>query len=129
MTLLLDTVTWLWLQTDPDRVPSPLLDRLASDAEDLVLSAVSTWEIAIKYGLGRLGLPDPPSRYVPARMADSGVRPLPVSVDHTLRVAALPAHHTDPFDRLLVAQAQLEGMTIVTPDAQIGRYDVETVWG
>ena len=78
----------------------------------MFLSAVSSWEIAIKSAVGKLRLPEPPESYVPRRMAQQGLRPLTVSHPHALAVSALPSHHRDPFDRLLIAQAKLEDMTL-----------------
>jgi PIN domain nuclease of toxin-antitoxin system len=92
-----------------------------------LLSAASGWEIAIKYRLGKLALPEPPRSYVPDRMRRSGTTSLAVEHDHVLRVAELPDHHRDPFDRLLVAQAQALDIPIVTADQQISAYDVETM--
>jgi PIN domain nuclease of toxin-antitoxin system len=124
MKLLLDTHVWLWMQVAPERL-SPATAALLSDtSNEVLLSAASAWEIAIKYALGRLALPVPPSDYVASRMARSGTAGLPVAHRHALHVANLPPHHRDPFDRLLVAQAQLEGLTLVTADEQLDAYDV-----
>ncbi|CAN5167800.1 type II toxin-antitoxin system VapC family toxin [soil metagenome] len=126
MRLLLDTHVWLWLQYAPERLGNAL--ALAEDpAADLILSAVSTWEIAVKWELGRLPLPEPPARYVPDRIASSGVRTLGIEVSHTLAVATLPRHHRDPFDRLLIAQAMTERATLVTADGAMAAYDVDLV--
>ncbi len=125
MRFLLDTRCWLWLLTEPERIPADSLEALSSPENEIFLSAASTWEIAIKYALGRLPLPHPPQQYVPSRMATSGTAPLPVEIRHTVHVASLPAHHRDPFDRLLIAQAQLENLTLLTADAQLSAYDVE----
>ncbi len=128
MKILLDTQCWLWMQTVPERF-SPRALELVRDVEtELYLSAASAWEIAIKFALGKLPLPLPPSRYVPARMASSGVNGLPVTHLHALHVATLPLHHRDPFDRLLVAQAQLEGFPIMTADGQLSAYEVPVLW-
>lgn len=127
MKLLLDTHVWLWLQTTPERIHVSALEQLADSANDLLFSAASAWEITIKYGLGKLPLPDPPARYVEVRMARSGTKPLPVLHAHATRVAELPELHRDPFDRLLVAQAQLEDAVLVTVDEQVLQYDVETL--
>ncbi len=124
MRFLLDTHCWLWLQTTPERLSPELLSLLADPANDLFLSAASSWEIAIKYALGKLPLPEPPSRYVPRRMTASGSRGMAVEHTHCLRVAELPMHHRDPFDRLLVAQAQIEKLTLVTVDPQFEAYDI-----
>jgi PIN domain nuclease of toxin-antitoxin system len=124
--VLIDTHVWLWMLTDPARLGSAR--ELLQDAEvELLLSAVSTWEIAVKYAIGRLPLPEPPSSYVPDRIRSTGVTTLPVSISHTLAVAELPHHHRDPFDRLLIVQARTLGVPIVTADAQLTVYDVEVV--
>jgi len=128
MKILLDTQCWLWMQASPDRFSPRVLELVKSPDNDLFLSAVSSWEIAIKYALGKLPLPAPPAEYVPPRMASSGVRALPVSHAHALQVAILPPHHRDPFDRLLVAQAQLERLPLLTSDRQLAAYDLEILW-
>lgn len=127
MRLLLDTHCWLWLQTAPERFSPETLERLEAEDTDLFLSAASAWEIAIKYALGKLLLPLPPDKYLPTRMATSGVEGLAVEVSHATRVAELPHHHRDPFDRLLIAQAQQEGLTLLTVDPVFEPYDVSTL--
>ncbi|HEX5135851.1 MAG TPA: type II toxin-antitoxin system VapC family toxin [Planctomycetota bacterium] len=127
MKLLLDTQVWLWMQSAPGNLGPRALDLVSDPENDLLLSAASSWEIAIKYALGKLGLPAPPSDYVPSRMQTSGTEGLAVTHAHALHVASLPDHHRDPFDRLLVAQAQVESLPVLTADPQIGRYDVEVV--
>lgn len=124
---LLDTHVWLWLQTTPERLSDEAGGLLADRTNTLLLSAASSWEIAIKYRLGKLPLPEPPAAYVPDRMRLSGVTPLPVQHAHALRVADLPDHHNDPFDRLLIAQAQELAIPIVTADQQLGAYAVDLV--
>ena len=125
MKFLLDTHCWLWLQTEPGRLPDDLLETLAESSSQRYLSAASAWEIAIKYAVGKLPLPEPPALYVPERMRLSRFEEL--AVTHALAVAALPPHHRDPFDRVLVAQAQVEGLTLVTADAAIEPYDAPIV--
>jgi PIN domain nuclease of toxin-antitoxin system len=125
--LLLDTHVWLWLQTTPERLSDEVREQLADPVNTLLLSAASSWEIAIKYRLGKLPLPDPPAEYVPDRMRLSGVTSLPIEQMHALRVADLPDHHHDPFDRLIVAQAQELRIPIVTADEQFSAYSVELV--
>lgn len=125
--LLLDTHVWLWLQTAPERLSDEVRELLAEPATTLLLSAASSWEIAIKYRIGKLPLPEPPAEYVPDRMRLSGVTPLPIEQMHALRVADLPDHHNDPFDRLIVAQAQELGISIVTADEQLSAYSVDIV--
>ena len=127
MRLLLDTHCWLWLQTAPGRLPADLLETLAAPSSRRFLSAASAWEIAIKHALGKLPLPEPPAIYVPERMRLSGFEGLAVTHAHALAVAVLPPHHRDPFDRILVAQAQVEGLTLVTADLALEPYDVPMV--
>jgi PIN domain nuclease of toxin-antitoxin system len=124
--LLLDTHVFLWLQTEPERLDDHL--TLVEDrGTTLLLSAASSWEIAIKFGLGRLPLPEPPERYVPTRMRAIGAEALPIEHAHALAVASLPALHRDPFDRLLVAQAEAAGATILTADPAVAQYPAETL--
>lgn len=125
MRILLDTHVWLWLQHAPERLGREALALLEDLDNELFLSAASAWEIAIKHALGKLPLPEVPAEYMPSRMATSGTASLPVTTRHALHVAMLPTHHRDPFDRLLVAQAQLEGMTLVTADRQFRPYGLE----
>lgn len=124
MKLLIDTHCWLWLQTAPERLAKAALDAVSDPANEVFLSAASAWEIAIKHSLGKLDLPLPPHVYVPQRLRENGFSPLPIRQEHALRVASLPLHHRDPFDRLLVAQAQTERLTIVTVDPQIRQYAI-----
>jgi PIN domain nuclease of toxin-antitoxin system len=124
---LLDTHVWLWMQTDPDRLRTDVRDLVENAGNELLLSAASAWEIAIKARIGRLVLPEPATSYVPDRMRRSGTRALAVEVAHALRTVELPDHHRDPFDRLLVAQAQLLDLPIVTADDQIAAYDVTVI--
>ena len=127
MKILLDTHVWLWLQTTPERLSEEALASVEDGTNELYLSAASGWEIAIKHALGKLPLPEPPERYVPSRLETSGVATLDVAMRHALHVARLPDHHRDPFDRLLLAQAQLEGMRLMTVDPELGRYPVEVL--
>jgi PIN domain nuclease of toxin-antitoxin system len=126
--LLLDTQCWLWMQATPERFSETA--RLQIDDPDnvLLLSPVSAWEIATKHALGRLTLPTPPAEYVPSRMKSSGVDALPLQHSHALQVATLPWHHRDPFDRLLIAQAQVEDIPILSADRQLADYDVQVHW-
>jgi len=128
VTLLLDTPCWLWMQASPERF-SARARAMLDDADNvLLLSPVSAWEISSKYALGRLTLPIPPEEYVPSRMKSSGVDALPLQHSHALQVASLPWHHQDPFDRLLIAQAQVEGLSIMSADRRFAHYDVALEW-
>ncbi|HWC74817.1 MAG TPA: type II toxin-antitoxin system VapC family toxin [Gemmatimonadales bacterium] len=124
MRLLLDTQVWLWMLAAPERLSSAGRRLVVSLDHELLLSAASAWEIAIKHALGKLKLPGEPADLVPEWMTRTGVTPLPVLHRHALHVATLPPYHRDPFDRMLVAQAQLEQLAILTADRQFARYDV-----
>jgi PIN domain nuclease of toxin-antitoxin system len=121
--ILLDTRIFLWLSTEPERLGNQLA-TIEDPRTELVVSAASSWEIAIKYGLGRLPLPAPPERYVPERIRALAAEGLPIAHNHALAVAGLPQLHRDPFDRLLVAQATLLDLSIMTADAAITQYPV-----
>jgi len=94
----------------------------------LLLSSASAWEIAIKTSLGKLPLPESPEVFIPRHMRINQFRPLPISVDHALAVSALPHHHRDPFDRLLVAQAQMENIPLLSADPILRSYAVQLLW-
>lgn len=126
MRVLLDTHVFLWANAEPERLGAQRA-LIEDERTELLLSAASSWEIAIKVGLGRLALPDPPRRYVPDRMRQLGVTPLAVEHAHALAVADLPDVHRDPFDRLLVVQAELLGLPLVTADPVFAEYGVEVL--
>lgn len=128
MRTLLDTQCWLWMQASPERFSEAAIELINDTENELLLSAVSSWEIAIKTAIGKLELPVPPEDYVPDRMRSSGVVGLPIEHSHALRVASLPLHHRDPFDRLLVAQAQVERLSLLSANRQMAQYDVEVHW-
>ena len=128
MKYLLDTSVWLWSLTASDRIRRDGRELLAQGTEEIYLSAASSWEIGIKWAIGKLQLPEPAVSYVPKRMAAQGIRPLPITHIHALAVSELATHHRDPFDRLLIAQAQVEGMAILTADRAFRLYPVEIVW-
>jgi len=94
----------------------------------LFVSAASGWEIAIKAKLGRLQLPDEPQRFILEQLSLNAIQSLPIQMSHALHVFSLPDHHRDPFDRILISQAQLEGLPILTADPQISLYPVEVIW-
>jgi len=127
MKILLDTQCWLWMVASPERLSDRARSLIEASDNELYLSAASAWEIAIKHSLGKLRLPEPPARYVPSRLDVLRTLALPIEHDHALHVATLPAHHRDPFDRLLIAQAQLEDLPILTADPLFARYDVTTI--
>lgn len=128
MKILLDTHCWLWLVTEPERIRRGVVDMLVTADNDVYVSAATAWEIVIKHALGKLSLPVPPAEYVPSRMAALGHLTLPIEQRHALHVAGLPPHHKDPFDRILVAQAQIEDMHLVTADRIMSAYDIRILW-
>jgi PIN domain nuclease of toxin-antitoxin system len=124
--LLLDTHVFLWLQTEPERLGEHL--AVVEDSRtQLLVSAASAWEIAIKWALGRLPLPQPPDRYVPERIGLIRAQALAIEHADALAVSGLEPLHRDPFDRLLVAQAGRLGVPILTADPVLAAHPVETV--
>lgn len=129
MRILLDTHCWLWMQMAPERLAGSVRELLADPDHRLYFSAASSWEIAVKWALGKLPLPASPAEYVPSRLERQGVEGLPVHHRHALMVASLPHHHRDPFDRLLLAQAQAEDLAFLTADRQLAAYEgVDFLW-
>ncbi len=128
MRLLLDTHTFLWMITDDPSLSGTARALIAAADNDVWLSAASSWEISIKYGLGKLPLPEEPDRYLPRMRQRSGVEILPIEEAEVCQIHRLPAIHRDPFDRLLIAQANCHGLVIVTDDPIIVRYPVQTIW-
>lgn len=128
MKILLDTHCWLWYLLSPERLNRSAQDILRDPNNDVFLSVGSSWEIVIKTGLGKLSLPLPATEYIPDRLKALGHQSLPVFQHHVLQVAHLPAHHRDPFDRLLVAQAQAEELHLMTADPLLQAYDVPIFW-
>lgn len=126
MSLILDTHCWIWLKFESTRLPSPLRRRLVSNPAGLMLSSASVIEIAIKHAVGKLKLEGTPADLVNA-LLDDGVNPLPISSAHALQLGRLPALHRDPFDRLLIAQAIVEGLTVVSADPRVLAYDVRKI--
>jgi PIN domain nuclease of toxin-antitoxin system len=125
--ILLDTQIWLWMLSEPERLSRRTQDLVESSDNELYLSAASSWEIAIKYSLGRLRLPADPAELVPGWIAETQVTPLSIEHRHALAVAGLESHHRDPFDRILIAQARVERLPILTADHQFEAYEVEVL--
>lgn len=129
MRVLLDTNAFLWWVTAGGEHVSERGRWAIEDPGNVVLvSVASAWEIAIKAERGRLSLPLAAERYIPDLLRRFGMEVLPVELAHALRAGALPAHHRDPFARLLVAQAQIEDLPLVTADPAIGQYDIDVLW-
>lgn len=127
MKLLLDTQVWLWMNLAPERLSHEARTLVAAPDTELWLSVASVWEVVIKHAIGKLRLPLPPREYVTSRLARDVVQALPVDVGHALRVADLPPHHRDPFDRLLIAQALDERLPVMTNDPQFGSYGIQVL--
>lgn len=123
MRLLLDTHAVLWWQADDRRLSAPARRAIAT-ADIVWVSAASGWEVAVKAALGRLRADEP----FAVTLAADDFTELPVTLAHAARLQALPSHHADPFDRMLVAQAMVEGATLVTRDAALGAYGVPVLW-
>lgn len=124
MKLLLDTHAALWWLAGDDRLGEATSDQLTNETNQVLLSAAVVWEVAIKRSLGKLVTPE---GFAPTLLA-AGAQPLPVSLDHAAAVELLPWHHRDPFDRMLVAQASVEGAALVSHDAALQPYGVQIVW-
>jgi len=128
MRFLIDTHCWLWAVSAPQRLRPAAIELIENRRNTVIFSAVSALEIAIKTSLGKLRLPEPPQEFVETRLRVLAMTALPVYLNHALRVAELPQHHGDPFDRLLVAQCQVERLPLMTADAALSAYDVEVIW-
>jgi PIN domain nuclease of toxin-antitoxin system len=125
---LLDTSVFLWSNGAPEKLNRQATTVLSSVSSEVYLSAASSWEIAIKFALRTLRLPSPPSQFIPDALRILSIRALEISHFHALAAGALPAHHRDPFDRMLIAQAHSEEMVLLTADKVFAKYDVETLF-
>ncbi|QYX31257.1 type II toxin-antitoxin system VapC family toxin [Sphaerospermopsis torques-reginae] len=136
MKFLLDTQCWLWWFVEPERLNEEAIAQIADENNELWLSVASVWEMGIKVamaspaaGNGKLPLPEPIDSYISSRMVRLGAKYLEITASHALRTATLPLHHKDPFDRMLIAQAQMEDMTIITADPMFKEYqDTAIIW-
>ena len=128
MRYLLDTHIFLWWNLGNPQLSDRVVGIISDGNNEIFLSAVSAWEIAIKVAKKKLTIPEEPVRFVPSRMQLHGFQPLPIQVHHATRVHDLPMHHTDPFDRLLIAQSQIESMPLISVDTDIRRYELEVIW-
>jgi PIN domain nuclease of toxin-antitoxin system len=128
MKLLLDTNVFIWLNDAPHRVRESVLTTIANPDNELFLSLTSIWEMQIKIQLGKLELSDALPDILRTQQVDNNLQILPINLDHIWALENLPYHHRDPFDRLLIAQAQTEGMTLVSADGVFDLYDVDLLW-
>jgi PIN domain nuclease of toxin-antitoxin system len=127
MRALLDTQIFLWWINQDQRLSRECSEIIADASNEILFSAVSGWEIAIKASRGRLSLPDDTEPYILAQVSLNHFEALPIGLNHALRVHHLPDHHKDPFDRMLVAQAQIEELALLSADPQIARYAVKVI--
>ena len=128
MKILLDTHIFLWWITDSPQLSETAREVIANGNNALYWSAASTWEVSIKYSLGRLPLPAPPEDLLPLEFSRNHIESLPVIDEHAFRAGQLPRHHQDPFDRMLVAQAQFEPLVLLTNDRKLEQYEIEVFW-
>lgn len=128
MRVLLDTHALIWLVTGDPRLSSTARKVFLDPANDLLCSAVTGFEIAVKYSLGKLYLTEPPALFIDNRIRNNGLIPLSITLAHACRLADLPLHHRDPFDRLLIAQALLEQVPLLSADAAFDAYSVQRLW-
>jgi PIN domain nuclease of toxin-antitoxin system len=126
--LLLDTHAFLWSIIDDPALSATVRREIEKTSNEVFVSVASFWEVSIKYGLGKMPLPDTPDRYLPAQRTAAGIDLLSIGEPEVCLVHSLPMHHRDPFDRLVVAQANCYGLVIATNDPLIQRYPVRTLW-
>lgn len=127
MALLLDTHTFLWFIEDNPRLSVKAKALLESDA-DLLLSIACLWEIAIKISIGKLALTQPLDVFLQQQLTDNEIEILPINLAHLVRLSLLPLHHRDPFDRLLIAQAMVENIPVVSIDPVFDTYSIKRLW-
>ncbi|MBI3667103.1 MAG: type II toxin-antitoxin system VapC family toxin [Acidobacteria bacterium] len=128
MRLLLDTVAFLWITLDDPKVSKRAREAFTDPDNEVFLSVVSAWEIAIKHSLGNLPLPAPPVEFIPSRRKAYSLLSLPLEEEAAVCVSRLPRLHADPFDRMLICQAIVHGLTVLTPDNLIAQYAVRVLW-
>ncbi len=128
MKILLDTCSFVWAAMELEKLSDRARDVFGNPDNELFLSAISAWEIAVKHGLGKLTLSLPPQEFLQLYRREHLVQPLPLHEEDVAQLPKLPAHHKDPFDRLLVCQAATHGLAILTPDPLIKQYPVRTIW-
>jgi PIN domain nuclease of toxin-antitoxin system len=126
--LLLDTHTLIWAVDDPSRLSGPATTALQDPANELLLSAATVWELAIKIGQKKLALSVPYRQWMDRAIADLELALLPVTVEYAEKQAGLPSHHKDPFDRLIIAQALVDGIPVVCADPAFDAYGVTRIW-
>jgi PIN domain nuclease of toxin-antitoxin system len=128
MRALMDTQAFLWWIMDDPRLSLPARSVIVDGSNELYFSAASAWEIAIKVQIGRLRLSEKPEILISEHLARNSFESLPINIRHALHVFNLPEHHKDPFDRIIISQAIIEGLNIITSDREFSKYPVEVIW-
>jgi PIN domain nuclease of toxin-antitoxin system len=128
MKVLLDTHTFLWWNTDDTKLSLRVRGIISNGENEIFVSAATGWEIAIKSQIGRLKLPDEPQRFVLEQLRINGMKGLPIEMRHALHVSTSPIYHQDPFGRMLIAQAQMEDLPVLSADPEIRKFDVTIIW-
>ncbi len=128
MKLLLDTCTFLWLTIKSGNLSQHAIDLFVNPENEVYLSAVSAWEMVVKYRMGKLSLPVPPNEFIPKERNRHYIAPLNLTEQDVMHLAKLPPTHKDPFDRMLICQAIEHALTILTPDPLITQYPIRTIW-
>ena len=127
MKILIDTHIFLWAILEPHRLSAAKTAALIDADNELLMSTASIWEICIKYGRGKLPLKLPPEILVPQQMQLQNILPLPLSAEHALQAHQLPVHHRDPFDRMIIAQAVVESLPVMTDDRHFKKYSIRVL--
>ena len=128
MKLLLDTHAFIWWDSEPQKLSAQVLALFQESSNQLLLSTASVWEMQIKLQLGKLQLERPLAELIAGQQEKNGIELLPVQLEHILALQTLPTHHKDPFDRLLIAQANIEDAVLVTADPIFAKYPVKILW-
>lgn len=128
MKYLLDTHTFLWMIADDEKLSVTAKKCILDKKSKLYLSSASIWEIVIKTSIGKLTLPEHPQTFIKKQLAENMIDELPVTFKHAFQLLQLPYHHKDPFDRMLISQAQSEKLSILTTDSLFAGYDIKTIW-
>jgi PIN domain nuclease of toxin-antitoxin system len=128
LNILLDTCTFLWITKNAPELSSTARVCFQDPGNTVYLSSISVWEMVVKHALGRLPLPQAPDRFIPAMRSGHGIAPLALEEEAACQLSKLPDLHKDPFDRILVCQALVHGLVLLTPDEMIRQYPVRTIW-
>jgi PIN domain nuclease of toxin-antitoxin system len=128
MRYLLDSHAFLWFAKNDPRLSPTALSAIQNAGSELYLSVASAWEISIKVGLGKLQVNQPLDTFLPRQLHQNGIQLLPITLEHAITVSALPLHHRDPFDRLLVAQSSESSIPLISADPILDQYGIQRIW-